>query len=121
MLVFHAAQADQSTVQGHEVAPNGLNADGISPIKRYKTLILIEGKGAGMRTRITIGMGLLLAGAVAGAQAQDVVWHAAKPAPTSAAITLGQPSRLSTGDAPVEAARVVRGQINEPPPPPIFP
>lgn len=75
-----------------------------------------------MRTRITIGIGLLLVGALANVHAQDVSWRAAKPAPTSATITLGQPTRLPEDDAPAPTLRVVRGQIGEPPPaPPAFP
>ena len=77
-----------------------------------------------MRTRITIAVGLMLVGSAARVGAQDVVWRAAKPTAPGAAITLGQPTRLTSGGARGEVetpARVVRGQIGEPPPPPAFP
>jgi len=74
-----------------------------------------------MRTRITYTLVLLLA-AFANVRAQEITWRAAKPVPpASAAITLGQPSRLSGNEVPETPVRIVRGQIGEPPAPPAFP
>jgi hypothetical protein len=66
-----------------------------------------------MRTRIWLGIGLILLGSVSNVHSQDVIWRAAKP------VTLGVPTPLPSDDAPTVAPRVVRGQM--PPAPPPFP
>jgi hypothetical protein len=69
-----------------------------------------------MRTRIMIGIGLILLSLASSVHSQDVIWRAAKP------VSLGTPTPLS-GSPASEAPppRVVRGQIGEVPPAPAFP
>src|SRR5262245_32095406 len=74
------------------------------------------GEGARMRTRFTIGIGLLFAGLANHAWCQE--------SQSAATITLGQPSQLPSGEAPVRTMRpiVARGQVGDPViPPPPFP
>jgi hypothetical protein len=74
-----------------------------------------------MRTRIVMGMALLLLGSASGGYAQDVIWRAAKPASSNSVVSLGQPTPLSAAGVPEALPRVVRGQIGDVPPPPAFP
>jgi len=73
-----------------------------------------------MRTRILLGIGLLLIGGAATGQAQDVVWRAANPVSLDAqkAVSLGRPTPLADPGAPVPKPTVVRGQSGIPSPPP---
>ena len=73
-----------------------------------------------MRSRILLGIGLILFGAVTNLHAQEVNWRAARPVSlgTPAPITLGTPTPITDFEA---LPRVVRGQIGQPPPPPTFP
>lgn len=70
-----------------------------------------------MHARFTLGLIGLLAASVA--HAQD--WRPVQPAAVNTTITLGQPSCLSADEKPDSTPRVVRAQIGEPPPPPVFP
>ncbi len=81
-----------------------------------------------MRTKILVGIGLVLLGSATPLFSQDVVWKASKPAESARipAVSLGMPSPLSTRAAaepiPAEVApRLVRGQGGSPPPPPKYP
>ena len=81
-----------------------------------------------MRNTIIIGVGLILLGSAASVRSQDVIWRAAQPAQSNAAVKLGQPTPLGAAMSTdvvrpvgIQPPAVVRGQIGEPPPPPAFP
>jgi hypothetical protein len=68
-----------------------------------------------MRARIILGIGLVLFGSISNCYAQDVVWRPAR------AVTLGMPQPLTVAPPDQMPAPMVRGQIGDPPPPPVFP
>ena len=52
-----------------------------------------------MRSRIMLGVGLLLLGWVATGHSQEVTWRAAKPVQDAAPVTLGKPLGTPAPDA----------------------
>src|SRR5262245_9227324 len=80
-----------------------------------------------MRTRIILGLGLLLLGAAETVRAQEVIWRPAGSIPTSPPaivgappVTLGKPRDLPSTSNYETPPRVVRGQFGDPPPPPPY-